>query len=180
MFSRILCYSQENVELFHIPSVFNFDGSPKCNCFRKVPFHTSTGVLLNFFTGMPVRKNTPWKDHLEKVDCYFHTFITFCFIKDHLERVDFYFHNRIHQYNHQQRNTIHRAIQKGCITVKCLHYNTIHQYNHHQVILQLHEGGLINKWFKDEFKPAIFMNNPDPVQVLTIILVILNEEITGC
>ena len=34
------------------------------------------------------------------------------------------------------------------------------------MILQLHAGGLINKWFNDQFKPAIFMNNPDPVKVL--------------
>jgi len=71
----------------------NFFGTSGLN-----PFHTSSGVLLNFFTGMPVRKNTPWKSHLDKV------------------------------------------------------------------ILQLHAGGLINKWFNDQFKPAIFMNNPDPVK----------------
>ena len=40
-----------------------------------------------------------------------------------------------------------------------------------EVILQLHAGGIINKWFFDQFNPAIFMDNPDPVQVFGSLLI---------
>ena len=52
-------------DVYHIlPNLTDYQENKQNH--RENPFHTSSELLLKFYTGMPVRKNTPWKSHLDK------------------------------------------------------------------------------------------------------------------